>query len=99
MLGFLREAPTALSFLSGDLLSGDFLSGDVLLLAFVLLSNRGMEASISAVKSVMLLGLLAIMDSERVRDRLATVSVETNEDGEVAIAVSVVVEANDTRRK
>jgi len=73
MLGFLRECPAAFSPLSGDLLSGDFLPGDKLLRAFVLLSNRGMEASISAVKSVMLLGLFAIIDSERMCERLATV--------------------------
>jgi hypothetical protein len=67
MLGFLRD-PAALSPLSGD-----FLSGEVLLLAFVLLSKSGIEASISAVKSVMLLGLFDMIDSDRVRLRLAWV--------------------------
>lgn len=66
MLGFLRECPAALSPLSGD-----FLSGEVLLLAFVLLSKSGIEASISAVKSVMLLGLFDMIDSDRVRLKLA----------------------------
>lgn len=98
MLGFLRDAPAARSPLSGDNLSGDFFSGDVLRLAFVLLSNRGMDASMRAVKSVILLGLLAMMDSERVRDRLATVLAVKYEFDEVDTAGSVVVEANDTRR-
>lgn len=68
MLGFLRD-PAALSPLSP--LSGDFLSGEVLLLAFVLLSKSGIEASMRAVKSVMLFGLLDMIDSDRVRLRLA----------------------------
>lgn len=92
MLGFLRECPAALSPLSGD-----FLSGEVLLLALVLLSKRGMEASMRAEKSDMLLGLLAIIDSERVRERLATVFAVTN--GAECIGDVVVVEANDTRRE
>jgi hypothetical protein len=94
MLGFLRECPAALSPLSGD-----FLSGEVLLLAFVLLSNRGMEASMSVEKSVMLLGLLAMIDSERVRERLATVFAVTNEADADDTGDIVVVEANDTRRE
>lgn len=89
---FLRECPAALSPLSGDLLSGE-----VLLLAFVLLSNSGLDASMSAEKSGMLLGLLDMMDSERVRERLATVFAVTN--GAVNVDVGeIVVEANDTRR-
>jgi hypothetical protein len=87
ILGFLRECPAALS--------GDLLSGEVLLLAFVLLSKRGIEASMSVEKSVMLLGLLDIIDSERVRERLATVFAVTN--GTVDVG-DTVVEANDTRR-
>jgi hypothetical protein len=75
MLGFLRDDPAALSSLSSEILSRDFFSGDVLRLAFVWLSNKGMEASMSAVKSVILLGLLVMMDSQRCRDRLATVLV------------------------
>lgn len=75
MLGFLRDDPAALSSLSSESLSRDFFSGDVLRLAFVWPSNKGMEASMSAVKSVILLGLLVMMDSERCRDRLATVLV------------------------
>ncbi len=97
MLGFLRECPAALSPLSGDLLSDDFLSGDKLLRAFVLLSKRGIEASMRAVKSVILLGLLAMIDSERVRERLATVLAVKNEDFDDNSGI-VVVEANDTRR-
>lgn len=67
MLGFLRD-PAALSPLSGD-----FLSGEVLLLAFVLLSKSGMVASMRAVKSVMLFGLFDMIDSDRVRLKLACV--------------------------
>jgi hypothetical protein len=104
ILGFIRECPAALSPLSGD-----FLSGEVLLRAFVLLSKSGMEASISAVKSVMLFGLLAMIDSLRVRLRAATVLAllvprtvtnwfkadsEAEDFGDI-----VVVEANDTRRE
>lgn len=97
MLGFLRECPAALSPLSGD-----FLSGEVLLLAFVLFSKSGIEASMSAEKSVMLLGLLAIIDSERVRERLATVLAlfaVTNDPEADNFGDIVVVEANDTRRE
>jgi hypothetical protein len=75
MLGFLRDDPAALSSLSSEILSRDFFSGDVLRLAFVWLSNKGIEASMSAVKSVILFGLLVMMDSQRCRDRLATVLV------------------------
>lgn len=93
MLGlFLREYPAARSPLSGD-----FLSGDVLLLALDLLSNSGIDASMSAEKSGMLLGLLAIIDSDRVRERLATVVAVTNEDDRLVVG-DIVVEANDTRR-
>lgn len=81
MLGFLRECPAALSPRSGDLFSGDFLPGDKLLRALVLLSNSGIEASMSAVKSVMLLGLFVMIDSERLCERLATVLAVTKEGG------------------
>lgn len=92
MLGFLRECPAALSPLSGD-----FLSGEVLLLAFILLSNKGVDASMSAEKSGMLLGLLTIIDSERARERLVTVFAVINEAEGVDVG-EIVVEANDTRR-
>lgn len=99
MLGFLRECPAALSPLSGDFLSGDLLSGDVLLLAFVLVSNSGMDASMRLEKSVMLFGRFAMIDSERVRERLATVFAVTNEAGADEGGDMVVVDANDTRRE
>lgn len=57
-----------------------------------------MEASMSAVKSVMLLGLFAMMDSERVRERLATVFALTKEADVGESLGKLVVEANDTRR-
>ena len=92
ILSFLRECPATLSPLSGD-----FLSGEVLLLAFILVSNKGIDASISAEKSGILLGLLIMIDSERVRERLVTVFAVANEAEGVDVG-EIVVEANDTRR-